>query len=120
MLFSNQHTKKVESHFKDYEVTDFPKVGMKAAYTVFLPVGNKALESYSHALEPYFRKLGLPTKLSKQQIELLADTYVCKGDEDLTVEQCKLLKLLGHKMSKFSFQIVARREKSGKFVNYIK
>ena len=66
-------------------------------------------------METQFRALGLPTKLNMQKIELLADTYVCKQGEELGVEQCKLLKLLGHKMGKFQLKVLCSRSDKGKF-----
>ena len=97
------------------EEPDYAKGGQKAKYTVFLPKGIEALQEYSHSMETQFRALGLPTKLTKQKIELLADTYVCKEGEELGVEQCKLLKLLDHKMSKFSLHVLCGRTDKGKF-----
>ena len=69
-------------------------------------------------MEPYFRQLGLPTKLNMQKIELLADTFVCREGEELSVEQCKILKLLGHQMAKFSLKILIVREQKGKIKEY--
>jgi len=108
----------VEKFFREYEAPDFPKAGNKAAYTVYLEKGTRSLEGYSHALEPYLRKLGLPTKLTKQKIELLADTYVCREGDELNVEQCKILKLLGHEMAKFKLVPKARRDHKGNFHEY--
>ena len=65
-------------------------------------------------METQFRQLGLPTKLNMGKIELEADVYVCKIGTTLSVEQAKLLKLLGHKMSKFSLKILVIRNQKGK------
>ena len=65
-------------------------------------------------MEPLFRQLGLPTKLNMQKIELESDVFVCKDQQVLTVEQCKLLKLLGHKMGKFSLKVLMSRSQKGK------
>ena len=40
--------------------------------------------------------------------------YVCKAEKALTVEQAKLLKLLGHKMAKFHLKVLVQRTKKGK------
>lgn len=53
-----------------------------------------------------------------QKIELLADTYVCREGEELSVEQCKILKLLGHKMAKFNLKMLAMRDKKGKIKEF--
>ena len=85
---------------------------------MFLQKGTDALATYGHGMEPYFRQLGLPTKLNMQKIELLADTFVCREGDELTVEQCKILKLLGHQMAKFTLQLLATREQKGKIVEH--
>ena len=45
---------------------------------------------------------------------MLSDVYVCKREAELTVEQAKLLKLLGKKMSKFTLKILIHRNSKGK------
>ena len=97
-----------------YQVDDFAQAGTNAGWTVFLEKGTDALEGYGHSLEPHFRQLGLPTKLNFQKIELLSDVFVCRDGQELSVEQCKLLKLLGHKMAKFNLSILVHRGKTGK------
>ncbi len=86
MLFTNKTEKEAQSFIDTHQEPDFAKAGTKAAYTVFLPKGIDALEGYGHGMESYFRQLGLPTKLNMQKIELLADTFVCREGEELSVE----------------------------------
>ena len=61
--------------------------------------------------------MGLPTKLNYQKIELLSDVYICREGQTLNVEQCKLLKLLGHKMASFKLSLLCQRSqtKGGQF-----
>ncbi len=101
-----------------HKLPGFAKAGQKASKTVLLNKGFDALSVHSHALEPYLRKLGLPTKLNNQKIELLADTYVCKEGEEINVEQAKLLKLMGYQLSEFKFNVLSMRENSGKIVKF--
>ena len=96
LLFTNKEQKEIQKFIDENKQPDYAKAGAKATFTVFLQKGTQALENYGHGMEPYLRQLGLPTKLNMQKIELLADTYVCREGEELSVEQCKLLKLLGH------------------------
>ena len=65
-------------------------------------------------METHFRTLGLPTKLNFQKIELLSDVYVCRDKATLSVEQAKLLKLLVHKISTFTLDVLVHRNKKGK------
>ena len=64
LLFTNKTTESLEKYFADEEVPDFATAGVEASYTVFLEKGTSALEGYSHALEPYLKELGLPTRLN--------------------------------------------------------
>jgi hypothetical protein len=86
LLFTNNSETEVNALLEKYQEPDFAKGGAKATFTVFLQKGKEALTDYGHGLETYFRALGLPTRLNMQKIDLLADTYVCRQDEELTVE----------------------------------
>ena len=115
LLLSNKSPKELEAIFKDEAVEDYAQAGAKATYTVFLQKGTDSLDGYSHAIEPYLQKLGLPTRLNFQKIELMSDVYVCREGQALNVEQCKILKLLGHKMSEFKLELLCQRNEKGKF-----
>ena len=56
-------------------------------------------------MEPHLRQLGLPTRLVNSQIELLSDYLLAEEGKPLTVEKCKILKLLDRKMSRLKFHI---------------
>ena len=118
LLFTNKTEKEVQAFIDEHHEPDFAKAGTKATFTVFLEKGVDALSAYGHGMEPYLRQLGLPTKLNMQKIELLADTFVCRQGEELSVEQCKILKIFGHQMANFSLKILAAREQKGKFKEY--
>ena len=118
LLLSNKQPKELEEIFKEEEVDDFAQAGTAAAYTVFLQKGTEALDGYAHSIEPYLQKLGLPTKLNFQKIELTSDVYVCREGQTLNVEQCKILKLLGHKMASFKLDILCQRAGKGKFKEF--
>ena len=118
LLLSNKSPKELIKIFEEEQVDDFAQAGTKAPYTVFLQKGTEALDGYAHSLEPYLQKLGLPTKLNFQKIELLSDVYVCREGQTLNVEQCKILKLLGHKMAQFKLDILCQRSDKGKFTEF--
>ena len=119
ILFSNKGKEAIEKRFKEMEESheDFATAGTKAAYTVHLTKGTEALDGYAHSLEPQLQTLGLPTKLNYQKIELLSDVYVCREGQTLNVEQCKILKMLGHKMANFKLELLCQRSstKGGQF-----
>ena len=56
-------------------------------------------------MEPYLRQLGLPTRLVDSKIELQSDYLLAEEDKPLTVEKCKILKLMNIKMSRLKFTI---------------
>ena len=114
LAFSNLGHKEFEKKISEYEVEDYAQAGQKATYSVFLEKGQEALKDYGHSMETQFRQLGLPTKLNFQKIELEQDVYVCKIGTVLSVEQAKLLKLLSHKMSKFTLKVLVHRSAKGK------
>ena len=118
LLFTNKTEKEVQTFIDEHHEPDFAKSGTKATFTVFLEKGTEALEAYGHGMEPYLRQLGLPTKLNMQKIELLADTFVCRQGDELSVEQCKILKLLGHQMASFSLKLRVARDQKGKLKEY--
>jgi len=103
LLLSNKGKEAIEKRFSEVEASheDFATAGTKAPYTVLLKQGTEALDGYAHSLEPQMQLLGLPVKLNFQKIELLSDVYVCREGQTLNVEQCKILKILGHKMANF-------------------
>ena len=59
-------------------------------------------------MEPYLRKLGLPSRLEAGVVTLLAAHTVCTEGEALTSDQAKLLQLLGIKMAVFKLSLKCR------------
>ena len=76
--------------------------------TIILPEGPEAFETYSFAMEPHFRQLGLPTKLVRQKIHLTKPIKVAEEGKPITSEHAKILKLLGHRLSEFKFKVLAK------------
>lgn len=114
LVFSSLKQSDFEKKLSEFEVEDYAQAGTVATEEVFLKKGKDALDGYGHSMEPMLRKLGLPTKLDFQKIELLQDVYVCKLGATLNVEQCKILKLLGHKLGTFKTKLLVSRNKNGK------
>ncbi|XP_017778761.1 PREDICTED: mRNA turnover protein 4 homolog [Nicrophorus vespilloides] len=99
LLFTNSSKKEVTGWFDGFTYVDFARSGFKAKRTVDLCEG--PLPEFSHAIEPYLRQLGLPTKLEKGVVTLIKDYTVCKKGAVLTPEQAKILELIGEKMAEF-------------------
>ncbi|KAL6079373.1 mRNA turnover 4 [Balamuthia mandrillaris] len=103
LLFTNSSRAEVEEFFKNYTKKDFARSGSPATETVHLSMG--PLEQFSHSIEPFLRKLGMPTKLQKGVIHLERDYTVCKEGEPLTPEQAKILQLLGMETAEFHIEL---------------
>jgi len=90
--------------FSDNEEDTYAKAGRKATETVELeagPLSGPEGMALSHTIEPTLRQCGLPTKLNKGVIELVANATVCVKGKKLSINQARLLKILGIKMARF-------------------
>ncbi|KAF4376260.1 hypothetical protein F8388_018929 [Cannabis sativa] len=90
LLCTNLPKEEVERIFNEYEDYDFARTGSLATETVELKEG--PLEQFTHEMEPFLRKQGMPVRLNKGTIELVAD-YV---------------RLLGTKMATFRLHLICR------------
>jgi mRNA turnover protein 4 len=93
--------------FDSFEEPEFATGGTIATETIILRKGFETLAKFSHSIEPHLRSLGLPTRLVNSKIELNLDYVLAEEGKPLTVDQCKLLKLMDHKMARLKFEIKA-------------
>lgn len=105
LLFTNRPRAEVEAFFKSYEHLDYARAGFVATETHRLPAG--PLHQFAHSLEPYLRKLGMPTTLDCGVVTLQRDFNVCEAGQKLTPEQAKLLQLLKIQMAAFKLHLRA-------------
>lgn len=131
LLFTDCTKQEVTDWFDDYAVEDFARSGFKANQAVTLEEG--PLKQFSHAIEPYLRQLGMPTKLDRGEfinfiivtvlshtcilgvVTLIKDYEVCKEGSILTPEQAKILELLEHKLATFKLILKAKWTKGEGF-----
>ncbi|PKA51887.1 60S acidic ribosomal protein P0-3 [Apostasia shenzhenica] len=106
LFFTNLSKEEVERLFGQYEEYDFARAGSIAIEKVELKEG--PLEQFSHEMEPFLRKQGLPVRLNRGVIELVADHIVCEEGQHLSPESARTLRLLGIKMATFRLHIVCR------------
>lgn len=115
LLFTNQSREEVERMFEGATSEDFARAGSKATRTIKIPAGpvHGPGGPMPHTLEPTLRKNGMPTRLVKGVVELVADHTVCVEGAPLTPAQATLLRHFGEKMAVFKLSLVAGWHKGG-------
>lgn len=106
LFFTNLPKEEVERLFGEFEEYDFAKTGSLATETVELKEG--PLEQFTHDMEPFLRKQGLPVRLNRGVVELVADHTVCCKGEPLSPEASRILRLLGIQMAAFCLHLICR------------
>ncbi|CAH9079653.1 unnamed protein product [Cuscuta europaea] len=106
LLFTNLPKEEIERLFNLYEEYDFARTGSLATEKVELKEG--PLDHFTHEMEPFLRKQGMPVRLNKGVVELVSDYVVCDGGEPLSPEASRILRLLGIKMATFKLHLICR------------
>ncbi len=116
LLFTDMAEDEVRRVLEESQVREYARAGSLATEDVELPEG--PLHKFPHNMEPYLRKLGLPTRLDNGVVTLLAPHTVCEEGATLDGEQAKLLQLLDIKMALFKLSLKCRWEAPGTFTQY--
>jgi len=103
LLFTNETTDEVRKVLDASRLEEFARAGAAATESVELPAG--PLQQFPHSMEPYLRKLGLPTRLDNGVVTLRYGHAVCREGATLDADQAKLLQLLGIKMATFTLTL---------------
>jgi mRNA turnover protein 4 len=109
LVFTNLTKDDLTVAMKKYQVSDFARTGSVAPETVVVEKGNvhgKHGGLMEHTLEPTLRKNGMPTKLNRGVIELLADHLVCKEGDCISPQGAILLRLFGHELATFKMDLL--------------
>jgi hypothetical protein len=131
LVFTNLTKEDLESAMAKYETNDFARTGAVAPETVTIekgPVHGAHGGLMEHTLEPTLRKNGMPTKLNRGVIELLADHVVCKEGDFISPQGAILLRLFGRELAAFKMDLLcgwvrvtrARSKASLSFVPFTK
>lgn len=105
LCFTNLPNEEVQRLFNKHEDFDFARTGTLATEKVELKEG--PLE-FTHEMEPFLRKQGMPVRLNKGVVELVSDFVVCEEGQSLSPESARILRLLDIKMAKFKLHLVCR------------
>ncbi|KAF3329885.1 mRNA turnover protein 4 [Carex littledalei] len=106
LFLTNLPKEDVERIFREFEEQDFARTGTIATEKIELKAG--PLDQFSHEMEPFLRKQGLPVRLNKGDIELISDHLVCEEGEPLSPEAARSLRLLGIKLATFKLNLLCR------------
>lgn len=105
LLFTNLPEAAVAKLFDEFEALDYARTGSIATETVELDEG--PLEQFTHDQEPFLRKQGMPVRLNRGVVELIADYTVCTKGEPVSPEASRILRLLGVQLAAFRMRLVA-------------
>ncbi|KAL0384543.1 UNVERIFIED_CONTAM: turnover protein 4 [Sesamum radiatum] len=106
LCFTSLPKKEIQRLFDEYEDYDFARTGSTATETVELKEG--PLDQFTHEMEPFLRKQGMPVRLNKGVVELVSDFVVCEEGKPLSPESARILRLLGIKMATFKLHLICR------------
>ncbi|KAJ7946654.1 Ribosome assembly factor mrt4 [Quillaja saponaria] len=106
LLCTNLPKEEVERLFNEYEEYDFARTGSSVTEKVELKEG--PLEQFTHEMEPFLRKQGMPVRLNKGVVELISDFVVCEEGKPLSPEAARILRLLGIQMATFRLCLICR------------
>ncbi|MCD7461918.1 hypothetical protein HAX54_047375 [Datura stramonium] len=106
LCFTNLSKEEVQRLFNDYEEYDFARTGSTATEKVELQEG--PLDQFTHEMEPFLRKQGMPVRLNRGVVELVSDFVVCEEGKPLSPEAARILRLLGIKMATFRLNLICR------------
>ncbi|CAA2982743.1 mRNA turnover 4 homolog [Olea europaea subsp. europaea] len=89
LCFTSLPKEEVERLFNEYEDYDFARTGSIATEKVELNEG--PLDQFTHEMEPFLRKQGMPVRLNKGVVELVSDFIVCEEGKPLSPEAARIL-----------------------------
>jgi len=94
-------------------VPEYARAGFVATRAITLDEG--PMPQFPHSMEPYLRKLGLPTRLQSGVVHLLTNWPLCREGEELNSDHAKLLQLLDIKMAEFKLSLLCHWSAAGEF-----
>lgn len=116
LFLTNLPEEEVKKLFDGFEVYDFARTGSIITEKVELKEG--PLSEFTHEMEPFLRKQGMPVRLNKGVVELVSDFVVCDEGKPLSPESSRILRLLGIKLAVFKLNLICKWSGDGDFELY--
>ena len=116
LLFTDDSEVVVRRVLEEAEVDEFARAGAEATESIQLEAG--PLTTFPHSMEPFLRKLGLPTRLDNGVVTLMCSHVVCTEGNELSADAAKILQLLGIKVARFKLTLKCRWEAPGSFQQF--
>lgn len=115
LMFTNEADEKVQEYMESLCEIDYARAGCIAPETFVVtadqcPLKNRETDELIPATaEPQLRAAGLPSTLRGGHIMLTKDCHqICEDGQKLNSDQCKLLKLIGLRVSHFRIHLVGK------------
>lgn len=118
LIFTNRESDDIATYLNNYSAPEFANPGCEAIADVELLSGTDVFKGYATSNESYLKKLGLDMEIMNADIHLVKPFLAAEKGKPLTVEQSKILKFLGIKLSQFRVFPVAFWTKKGEFVEF--
>jgi len=109
LLITSKPAKEVEGYFETLSEPDFARAGARANAEV--TITEDQMSSFPVSMMEQLRKLGMPVEIKQGKVVFrdgLEKYRLCKKDEVLSAEQCKLLKHFGIKLVNFEVKLLCR------------
>lgn len=102
LVFSNMGMVEFKAYCDQIEQQDYARAGFIATETITVPKGivmRADKEPISHTFEGQLRANGMPVLLKNGMLVLDEDHVICRGEEVLTAQQARLLKIFERQMA---------------------
>lgn len=102
LLFTNENLTKIKNSLKNVNGYVYAQPGTVPNVNVKFEKGTEVLKNLATSNAEHLRNLGVFVTVEKGKLNLEEDFLACQKGVPLSVNQCKLLKMLGVKVGKFS------------------